>query len=399
MYFPSHSNEESSGLIGIPLPNHQPSKFNPEFQTSNSLVASSPSSSCPPQDKHLLQPLIVQSQHDSSSERDSGTGDSRKSRDNLDEVDESLADFRGCFTSISKTKHGGGESTVDFEDFEDTTTMTPLADIHDDDDDDDLEEGCGEAILSASNSLVIVSNLSSANNSEIGDTSQLDSSSIPGFNEESTNIILEEHKESLPAVTNLRTFLVKNKSLSRDFLNEQDTTTTTTPINRRDATGRGWRRMGGSRRKRASAVDINGEIYLEFERGCDKTERRDDLDPLVYRGGTASRVTNGMEFHERLLEHSFNSTDYSLRESQIMRNGRERRAVAGSGGASSATTTSYVNSLPRSKRKKSREKQKLKSQHQQISTAAVLSNNPPSLNLNKKENHSDVAQRADELFS
>ena len=333
VFFIPYSNEESSGLRGIPLPNHQKTKFNPEFQTSNSLVASSPSTSCPPQDRHLLQPLIQQQQHDSSSERDSGTGDSRKSRDNLDEVDDgSLAishGFRGYFT-----KHGGGESTVDREDFEeDTTTMTPLADI--DDDDDDLEEGCGEAILSASNSLV-VSNLSSANNSDIGDASQLDSSSSihPGFNEDPNNII-DEHttttkEESLPpppSVTKLGTFLVKNKSLSRDFLNEQDTTTT--PINRRDTTGQGWRRMGGSRRKRASTVELDGETYLELERGCDKTERRDDLDPLVYRGGSASRVTNGMEFHEKLLEHSFNSTDYSLRESQIMRNGREKRAVAG----------------------------------------------------------------------
>ena len=345
----------------------------------------------------MLQPLIQQ--HDSSSERDSGTGDSRKSRDNLDEVDhDSLVisnDFPGCFT-ISKTKHGGGESTVDFEDFEDTTTMTPLADI-DDDDDDDEEEGAGEAILSASNSLV-VSNLSSANNSEIGDTSQLDdSSSIPGFNKEQNNINIIEHvEESLP-VTNLRTFLGKNnRSLSRDFLNEQDT-----PINRRDiTTGRGWRRMGGSRRKRASAVDINGEIYLEFERGCDhEIERRDDLDPLVYRGGTASRVTNGMEFHEKLLEHSFNRTDYSLRESRIMRNGRERAVTAAL--SESASTNSYVNSLPRSKRKKSREKQKLKSQQQITNAAAVSSStiNPPSLNLHKKKIHSDVAQRADELFS
>ena len=158
--------------------------------------------------------------------------------------------------------------------------------------------------------------------------------------------------------------------------------------------------MGGSRRKRASAVDINGEIYLEFERGCDhEIERRDDLDPLVYRGGTASRVTNGMEFHEKLLEHSFNRTDYSLRESQIMRNGRERAVTAAL--SESASTNSYVNSLPRSKRKKSREKQKLKSQQQITNAAAVSSStiNPPSLNLHKKKIHSDVAQRADELFS
>ena len=302
-------------------------------------------------------------QHDSSSERDSGTGDSRKSRDNLDEVEDHPGGglVLECDTRAFRARHGGGESTISLTEFE-KTTRTILADIDINSDDEDEEDGgCGEAILSASNSFAASasSDRSIANSEDVGETSVKSKGCVP---KELPSKDLEGHDISLSG--GFRTFRPKNRSLSRDFLNEPQRTCL-------GVNGR-WRNMGGSSQKRASAVELNGENYLRIERGCDADVSFSAVNPSEYRGGS-KKETEVSKYHEKLLEHSLKSTDYSLKESQIVRNGR--------------TPSSYVNSLPRAKRKRS-EKSKVKS--------------PTSSNLTsmtKNEHYSDVAQKADELFA
>ena len=166
-------------------------------------------------------------------------------------------------------------SLTDFE----VTTMTPLADIEDDNE--EFEDyGCGEApILSTSNSLMASS-----------DPSVSDSGGDASVNNTAKEVVKpsDTKDEGL-----FRTFLPKNsRSMSRDFLNE-------TPK-------RSWRRMGGSSRKRASAVELNGEDYLVFERGCEPEPSRDDsINPLAYRGGTAKVI--GMVSYKHVNQKSINS--------------------------------------------------------------------------------------------
>ena len=126
--------------------------------------------------------------------------------------------------------------------------------------------------------------------------------------------------------------------------------------------------------------------------GCDRC----DLKKIIFFKLSQQTTTNllyiflncilddGLELHERLLEHSLNSTDYSL-QSSIVRNGRDRisnshRKWNGNG--------LEVHSLPRNNlHRRKRDKMKLKS--------------PPSAvgHLIKHPNHSDVAHKADELFA
>ena len=189
-----------------------------------------------------------------SSEKDSGTGDSQcVSREHL--VEERVA------------KHGGGESTMSLTEFE----ATDLTRLDDDTIEEENSEGCGEAILSASNSILT------------------DSSRIS-----------VEVKDPLPppppSKAHLRTFKPQQRSLSRDFLNCEENSEL---------------RSEKAMRKRGSAIELNGEKYLLIENhGASVTTRDSKMDPHVYRGG--GKPQSGLEFNEKLLEHSLNSTDYSL---------------------------------------------------------------------------------------
>ena len=314
------------------------------------------------EDKHLLHLQNAMQNHDSSSERDSGTGDSRKSRDNLDEVEDHPGGglVLECDTRAFRARHGGGESTISLTEFE-KTSRTILADI-DINSDDDEDGGCGEAILSASNSFAAsaASDRSIANSEDVGEASLIAKDCVP---KELPQKGINDH--DITSAGGFRTFRPKNRSLSRDFLNEQPQRTCL------GVNGR-WRNMGGSSQKRASAVELNGENYLRIERGCEADVSFSAVNPSEYRGGS-KKETEVSKYHEKLLEHSLKSTDYSLKESQIVRNGR--------------TPSSYVNSLPRSKRKRS-EKSRVKSP-----TSSNLTS------LTKNEHYSDVAQKADELFA
>lgn len=240
-------------------------------------------------------------QHDSSSERDSGTGDSRKSRDNLDEDEVLLSPKIG--------KVGAGESTISMTDFEDTN-LTPL-DYEDFEDED--ENGCGEAMLSASNS--------------VSDESSETYSESVSRTKTTTNVN--------PPDVNFRTFH-PHRSLSRDFLNDPR------PLN--------------GMKKRASAIELNGEKYLVIEREDESPSKR--IDPAAYRGGAALSSTSpflkGLAVNEKLLEYSLNSTDYSLHESQL----RPAMMVRNGGGRQHTNGSSFVNSLPRSRSRRQKAKNK-----------------------------------------
>ena len=190
-----------------------------------------------------------------SSEKDSGTGDSQcVSREHL--VDEHVA------------KHGGGESTMSLTEFE----STDLTRLDDDTIEEENSEGCGEAILSASNSILT-------------DSSR-------------TSVDVKDPAAPPPPSTkaHLRTFKPQRRSLSRDFLNCEESSEIRTE-----------RPM----RKRGSAIELNGEKYLLIENhGASVAARDPKMDPHVYRGG--GKPQSGLEFNEKLLEHSLNSTDYSL---------------------------------------------------------------------------------------
>ena len=226
--------------------------------------------------------------HDNSSEKDSGTGDSQCiSRDHLDVLTPEVA------------KDGGGESTMSLTEFE-ATDLTRL-DSHTDIDEED-NVGCGEAILSASNS--ILTNLS-RNSFE---------ASAGEINGSPPTVSLK------PVSGHLRTFK-PHRSLSRDFLN-CDSSPSALPDD--------WSRMKRTSRmkKQASALELN----------------HDDDPHHVYRGG--AKPQSGLEFNEKLLEHSLNSTDYSL-QSRYSRTQRNNSRVAGGAGG---------HSLPRSKGSKNKHK-------------------------------------------
>ena len=224
-----------------------------------------------------------------SSEKDSGTGDSQcVSREHLVDGD-------------VEAKHGGGESTMSLTEFE-ATDLTRL-DCDDDTIEEENSEGCGEAILSASNSILT-------------DSSR---TSVTDLKEPSTN-------------ANFRTFKPpQRRSLSRDFLNCDSSDAVRTE-------------SGSTMKKRGSAIELNGEKYLLIENhGASVAAAK--MDPHVYRGG--GKPQSGLEFNEKLLEHSLNSTDYSLQSR------RQRSKIL----------AAQVHSLPR-KPKKAKNNEQLSSQTQ-----------------------------------
>ena len=332
--------------------NHNPISFDETrvrvIADANSEEGENRDSYQPPTEKSLL---LLQNaiHHDSSSERDSGTGDSRKSRDNLDDEEDpmKLDEEEAVLKVPLVARQGGGESTISLTDFE-ATGLTSVGDYEFEDE----EDGCGEAIPSASNSIAASENSSSRSSA---------SQNAKGQEKSNDEVITS------PAAA-FRTFH-PNRSLSRDFLNNES------------HHKHRWKQMGGHSKKRASAIELNGENYLVIEHTDGKEPQRDVIDPLVYRGGTAAKRVDGLEFSERLLEHSLNCTDYSLRQSQLVRNSRER---------ASQQNNAYVNSLPRTSSKKKAKYKKMKQQN------SARSPPPPKLEVLER---SVVPLKDDEMFA
>ncbi len=332
---------------------------------------------------------VLNLNHDASSERDSGTGDSRKSRDDLasDEAEDAQAgNFRSNRDNLDNSdeikrgnealvasfmaRQGGGESTMSLTEFE-ATGMTMVGNSSsntddsipyaDDDDEDAEDRGCGEATFSASNS---VANSDDENESEVNNER---TSKPKSTNEEENDKICDKKENAIENsasdVNEFRTFHPlrakqearhrppSDLSKSRDYLADGDYVN-----NRR------WRRMGGAAKKRASAIELNGVEYLAIEAVEDESSpAKEVIEAKVYRGGlgVSSRASSRLEVDERLLEMSLNSTDYTLHESKLVRNSQGRASVAANG-YNPNSSSYYVNSLPRSKNKNGKKYKKLK---------------------------------------
>ncbi len=74
-------------------------------------------------------------------------------------------------------------------------------------------------------------------------------------------------------------------------------------------------------RKRSSTVELNGECYMEIERGFEPNASLASLEPREYRGGVGSlprgNFTRGMRMQERLLEASLNSYSSEYKQQQL----------------------------------------------------------------------------------
>jgi hypothetical protein len=136
--------------------------------------------------------------------------------------------------------------------------------------------------------------------------------------------------------------------------------------------------LNGSARKRASAIELNGECYLAIEAADALAASAARLDPAVYRGGVGSGPPKpGLELQQRLLEESLNNTDYMISDDSrlsMRRHSRERASMLNISSKGplfrgprqqqhqqpppSSSSSSYYNSLPRRKSKQAAAKYK-----------------------------------------
>merc|ERR1719273_1219537 len=159
------------------------------------------------------------------------------------------------------------------------------------------------------------------------------SNSIASDSDDTSTVFSESGDQALQEQeVSFRTFQ-PNRSLSRDFLNTRPPPPRPMP-------------RTNPLKKRSSAIELNGQKHLEIEVDRADESQQHPLDPVAYRGGlpmSSTPFNKGLEVNEKLLEYSLNSTDYSLHETRLVRNGQR---------------ADFVNSLPRRKqnrRKRGRE--------------------------------------------
>merc|ERR1719273_1846977 len=161
------------------------------------------------------------------------------------------------------------------------------------------------------------------------------SNSIASDSDDTSTVFSDSGDQALQEQeVSFRTFQ-PHRSLSRDFLNSPQCRPPPRPMPRTNPL-----------KKRSSAIELNGQKHLEIEVGRTDESQQHPLDPVAYRGGlpmSSTPFNKGLEVNEKLLEYSLNSTDYSLHETRLVRNGQR---------------ADFVNSLPRRKqnrRKRGRE--------------------------------------------
>ncbi len=343
---------------------------------------------------------------DSSSERDSGTGDSKKSSENVDAVDE--VDNAPALTTTTNhsneiqhqesmmSNQGGGESRISLSDFEATaTTMIDNSATEDipyvddemgEDDEDDFykmaaDSGCGEALIaSRPESLVsdtLRRNLARSMTDDSSVTSRRSSNaktsesssrhlSVPrGPNKAQTSKSVTpqptNNSTSIAMPVPFRTFRPLQAS-QNNLSGNSDIVSAQQPL------------TNGSARKRASAIELNGECYLAIEAADALAASAARLDPAVYRGGVGSAPPKqGLELQQRLLEESLNNTDYIISDDSrlsMRRHSRDRASMLNisskgplfrgppSQNTKHQNSSSYYNSLPRRKSAKNAAKYK-----------------------------------------
>ena len=327
---------------------------------------------------------------DSASERDSGTGDSKKSSENVDDVD--IGKTEAGLESVALSP-GAGESRISLSDFEvtettrldnSTTEEFPYADDDDNDVDDDVEEiyklcvatdsGCGEALIgsepSSLRSVTLRRNLARSltdDSSVTSDARRCNAGSVTSSSRQASEMsktsstqpppkkpevsLLNESEVSVPFRT-FRPMQASRNNLNCDVIVGQPLT-------------------NGSAKKRASAIELNGECYLAIEAAEALAASAARLDPAVYRGGVGPGPPKaGLELQQQLLEESLNNTDYMISDDSrlsMRRHSRERASMLnissrgplfrGPGSnprQQQQQPSSYYNSLPRRKSKASK---------------------------------------------
>ena len=346
---------------------------------------------------------------DSSSERDSGTGDSKKSSENVDVVDEvDTAPAETTTTTNPKeirhqesmmSNQGGGESRISLSDFEATaTTMIDNSTTEDipyvddemgEDDEDDFykmaaDSGCGEALIaSRPESLVsetLRRNLARSMTDDSSVTSRRSSNaktsesssrhlSLPGGGSNKA----QPSKSLTPQPTNNSNNVVVPVPF-RTFRPLQASQNNLSAAGNSDSVSAQQALTNGSARKRASTVELNGECYLAIEAADALAASAARLDPAVYRGGVGSAPPKqGLELQQRLLEESLNNTDYIISDDSrlsMRRHSRDRASMLNisskgplfrgppSQNTKHQNSSSYYNSLPRRKSAKNAAKYK-----------------------------------------
>ena len=333
---------------------------------------------------------------DSASERDSGTGDSKKSSENVDEVDIGGGKTETGLESVALSP-GAGESRISLSDFEvtettrldnSTTEEFPYADDDDNDDvDDDVEEiyklcvatdsGCGEALIgsepSSLRSVTLRRNLARSltdDSSVTSDARRCNADSVSSSSKQASE--MSKMSSTQPPSKKLEVSLLHESEISVPFRTFRPMQASRNNLNCDVIVGQPL--TNGSAKKRASAIELNGECYLAIEAAEALAASAARLDPAVYRGGVGpGPPKTGLELQQQLLEESLNNTDYMISDDSrlsMRRHSRERASMLnissrgplfrGPGSnprhhqQQPQSSSSYYNSLPRRKSKASK---------------------------------------------
>merc|ERR1719273_1293609 len=174
------------------------------------------------------------------------------------------------------------------------------------------------------------------------------SNSIASDSDDTSTVFSDSGDQALQEQeVSFRTFQ-PHRSLSRDFLNSPQCRPPPKPAPRTNPL-----------KKRSSAIELNGQKHLEIEVERTDESQQHPLDPVAYRGGlpmSSTPFNKGLEVNEKLLEYSLNSTDYSLHETRLVRNGRP----------------DFVNSLPRRKQSRRKRGQTRKDPKEELYTTVPL---------------------------
>jgi len=298
-----------------------------------------------------------------------------------------------------------------------TTLMTTMmTDDDDDDDDDDVEEiyklcvatdsGCGEALIgsepSSLRSVTLRRNLARSltdDSSVTSDARRCNGGSVTSSSKQASELskrsstqprtkkpevsLLSESEVSVPFRTFRPMQAASRNNLNCDVIVGQPLT-------------------NGSAKKRASAIELNGECYLAIEAAEALAASAARLDPAVYRGGVGpGPPKTGLELQQQLLEESLNNTDYIISDDSrlsMRRHSRERASMLnissrgplfrGPGSnprhQQQPSSSSYYNSLPRRKSKSSKVNS---AKYKKLSQFSV------------DPDRTDVANKSSEMFS
>lgn len=315
-------------------------------------------------------------------ERDSGTGDSKKSNDAeyeegiplMMEGDNALFPQRSISNPIPpsspspllpgeqpspellvQVRHGGGESRMSMTEFGD------IPFVEDDDEEGDEsgpgsvvsgsssdDQGGGEGQCDAEAAVAIVDSSSSSSSS----SKDLDTTTATSNTAKSESSKAAVNGETPAASAAFRTFHPRGRrqrQISEVVMNNASCADLVGAMQSAAA-------VMSPMKKRASTVELNGECYLAIEpEARDARTARDPLEPCVYRGGAGTVPRNRLAYEEALLEASLNGTREMEEEearqeassAALIRKSESRTSLFGKKGKNRKGRDSRGHSLPR----------------------------------------------------